>query len=235
MHRPEMVSLNASVTRSAIIPRLTGGIRTGAGTLIVGLALASAGSPALAHQVQIADDVGGTLHIEPNDTPRAQADSQLWFALNRQGGEVIPLSACDCSVRVYSATDSATPIAQPPLQPVSAEGYSDIPGASVIFPEVGAYTVVIAGSPTGQVEFTPFELSYPVTVAAAASPAPQVEGQGEGESPNPPPVPTAQIATSADRPRQGPLVWPFIAAGTGIGLLLWLGWQRGRAKKKGAD
>ena len=38
---------------------------------------------AKAHQVKVADDVGATLHIEPNDTPRAKEASQAWFASSR--------------------------------------------------------------------------------------------------------------------------------------------------------
>lgn len=63
------------------------------GQVGVGLALAggllSAGV-AWGHQVQISGTVGGTLHIEPNDTPRANEDTLLWVALTRQGGTAVP-------------------------------------------------------------------------------------------------------------------------------------------------
>lgn len=46
--------------------------------------------PASAHKVKTTADVGATLHIEPNDTPRAGEVTRAWFALTRKGGKVIP-------------------------------------------------------------------------------------------------------------------------------------------------
>ncbi|NJL42274.1 MAG: hypothetical protein HC935_00390 [Pseudanabaena sp. SU_2_4] len=54
--------------------------------------------PAYAHQVEISSDVGATLHIEPDDKPKAGQPTQVWFALTTKGGQVIPLSACDCQL-----------------------------------------------------------------------------------------------------------------------------------------
>lgn len=141
------------------------------GQVGVGLALAggllSAGV-AWGHQVQISGTVGGTLHIEPNDTPRANEDTLLWVALTRQGGTAVPLRDCDCTLSIYTSPNPE-PLAQPPLRPISAEGYDAIPGANFTFPAVGAYTVVLTGSPQGEADFTPFELSYSVTVAAGSA------------------------------------------------------------------
>ncbi|MEL6381150.1 MAG: hypothetical protein AAFQ89_01490 [Cyanobacteria bacterium J06626_18] len=133
-----------------------------AGILGLGVAL-----PAVAHKVEVQDDIGATLHIEPDDIPKAGAPSDLWFALTKVGGVVIPLEDCDCTLTVYDGSDTA--IASPSLRPVSAEGYADIPGSSVTFPEVGAYELVLAGAPLGDVQFSPFELRFDVTVAAQAA------------------------------------------------------------------
>ncbi|MGF1521922.1 MAG: hypothetical protein ACFBSF_06320 [Leptolyngbyaceae cyanobacterium] len=132
-----------------------------AGILVWGTAL-----PAMAHKVEVQEDVGATLHIEPNDIPKAGAPSDLWFALTKVGGVVIPLEDCDCTLTVYDGSDTA--IASPSLRAVSAEGYVNIPGASVTFPEVGAYELVFAGAPAADVQFSPFELRFDVTVAAKA-------------------------------------------------------------------
>ena len=124
-------------------------------------------SSALAHQVDVADEVGGTLHIKPNDIPRAGEDSLAWFALIQKGGDVIPLTACDCNLAVYAKPFEAgdPPIAQPELTAVSAEGYEDIPGAEILFPGVGAYELVLSGKPAATRDFTPFDLRFEVTVA----------------------------------------------------------------------
>ena len=58
--------------------------------------------PVVAHQVEVSKDVGATIHIEPNDTPRAGKSNLAWFALTRKGGKIIPLAQCKCELEVYS-------------------------------------------------------------------------------------------------------------------------------------
>lgn len=123
---------------------------------------------ALAHQVEVEKDVGATLHIEPSDTPRAGEAVLAWFALTRKGGQPISLEDCDCTLAVYTRSQ-ATPILEPGLKAVEAEGYEGIPGATFTFPDVGAYTLVIMGKPKQANDFTPFELDFEVTVAAGAA------------------------------------------------------------------
>lgn len=124
---------------------------------------------AIAHQVELAEDVGATLHIEPNDTPRAGEKVLAWFALTQRGGQSIPLSDCNCQIHVYAHSDKENPIATPTPEPVSSEGYQNIPGAQFTFPEVGAYRLTISGHPRGNGRFSPFDLAFDVTVAAGSS------------------------------------------------------------------
>lgn len=137
------------------------------------------GQWAIAHEVETDQNIGATLHIEPSDTPLAGEESTAWFALTRRGGETIPLAACDCKLAIYSQPRTANPVLSPPLTPINAEGYQDIPGATFAFPEVGAYTLVLSGQPqaaqpeTEEIEFAPFELDFNVTVAAG-EPAPSI-------------------------------------------------------------
>lgn len=123
-------------------------------------------SPVAAHQVEVAEDVGGTLHVEPNDIPRARDSNRVWFALTRRGGRRLPLSACNCALSIYQhpyeAGDRA--IATPHLQPINAEGYTGIPSAQIAFPQAGAYRLVLTGEPKETADFQPFELSFDVTV-----------------------------------------------------------------------
>jgi hypothetical protein len=143
-------------------------------------------TPTIAHLVQISGDVGATLHIEPNDNPRAGEPSLAWFALTRQGGELIPLEACNCQLEIYSQPENAI-VQSPNLEPVSAEGYRGIPGAEVTFPQVGAYELVLQGEPTTAEDFQPFEFRFPVTVAAGqAAPSPQANAVPEQPSPSTP-------------------------------------------------
>lgn len=136
-------------------------------------AVTSAGS-AYAHKVETAGDVGATMHIEPNDTPRAGDEVLAWFAIARPGGETIPSADCNCTLAVYAQPrdqprDDKPPDLTPTLAAVNAEGYQDIPGARFTFPDVGTYTLVINGEPKQEGEFSPFELDFETTVASGSS------------------------------------------------------------------
>lgn len=138
----------------------------GALTAGVGLLVSLFPLPLLAHQVQIQGEIGATLHIEPDDIPLAGTPTDVWFALTQPGGNVVPLDDCDCVLTLYDSQGAA--LAQPDLFPQTAEGYADIPGAAVTFPAVGAYELVLTGSPQGSLSFDPFELRFDVTVAGRA-------------------------------------------------------------------
>lgn len=126
--------------------------------------------PALAHEVQVSKDVGATLHIEPNDIALAGTPTDVWFALTKAGGAVIPLDDCECRLTLYDG--QANVIEEPVLIPISAEGFNEIPGATVTFPEIGVYELRLQGLPKAGVQFTPFELSFETTVAGRAKATP---------------------------------------------------------------
>jgi len=137
---------------------------------VVTLAIAS---PVFAHKVQTATDVGATLHIEPNDNPRAGESSLTWFALTRKGGQIIPLSECDCKLAVYSGSPTESqPLLEPPLKAISAERFENIPAAEIVFPQAGAYRLQFTGSPKVTGSFQPFELNYDISVAPGVAPSP---------------------------------------------------------------
>ena len=141
----------------------------GAGVSLL-LTLASVNTnifPAYAHKIKTDAEVGATLHIEPNDNPRAGEPAKTWFALTRKGGKVIPLSECDCELKVYKEPlkPESSPILQPVLQSVSAEKYQGIPGSEIVFPQPGAYQLKLSGSAITPGSFQSFELEFPVTVA----------------------------------------------------------------------
>ena len=120
-----------------------------------------------AHTVKISADVGGTIHIEPNDNPRAGEVTQAWFALTRKGGKVIPLKDCNCQLAIYAEPHVAgePALLEPPLKPIEVERYEGIPGAEVTFPKPGAYQLQLSGKPVTEGSFQPFELKFAVTVA----------------------------------------------------------------------
>jgi hypothetical protein len=132
---------------------------------------------ASAHNVKTAADVGGTLHIQPNDNPRAGERSLLWVALTRKGGKVIPLKECNCQLAVYAEPHSPNEPAllEPPLQAISAERYKGIPGSEITFPKPGAYLLQLSGKPASGASFQPFKLKFEVTVAAGSASATETQ------------------------------------------------------------
>lgn len=168
--------------KSPLVPPVLRGIREERGYLLqtisaTVLLLALLVAPAFAHKVQIAEDVGSTLHIEPNDNPKAGEPALAWFALARKGGKAIPLRECNCKLAVYSQprTQDASPVLSPPLKAMSVEGYQGIPGADIVFPKPGAYQVQLSGTPASGAKFKPFSLTYTVTVAGGKSAATATE------------------------------------------------------------
>lgn len=144
--------------------------------------------PLLAHQVKLSSDIGGTLHIEPNDNPKTGEDTLVWFALVRKGGQPLPLEACDCQLLVHLQPNQAgdPPLLTPILTPISTEGFVNIPSAQIVFPTVGQYELVVVGTPSGNESFEPFELSFEVLVTAGKTSSPQeVETSTDPASPLP--------------------------------------------------
>lgn len=127
--------------------------------------------PTAAHETKIAADVGATLHLEPNDNPRAGESTQAWFALTRKGGKVLPLAQCNCQLFVYAQPHTAgePALLEPSLKPVAAERYQGIPGADIVFPKPGIYQLKLSGKPVNQASFKPFEFKFEVTVAAGSA------------------------------------------------------------------
>ncbi len=170
--------------------------------------------PASAHKVKTTADVGATLHMEPNDTPRAGEATRAWFALTRKGGKVIPIAQCDCQLLVYAEPHASgePPLLEPSLKSVSAERYKGIPGAEITFPRAGSYQLLLVGKPTAGSKFKPFQLKYRVTVAvgvAQTKPQPQ-----EIKNVN---------QNITEQPEQAIPIWAIAALGFfGIGVFLFI-------------
>jgi hypothetical protein len=122
--------------------------------------------PVIAHNVEISNEVAATFHITPDHNPQAGKSSQTWFALTRRGGQSIPLSECNCALKVYAVprTENTQPILKPQLKAIDVERYQDIPGADITFPQPGAYELEISGTAKDNSSFEPFELTYTVNV-----------------------------------------------------------------------
>jgi hypothetical protein len=170
----------------------------------------------IAHTVKTSGDVAATFHLEPSHNPKAGEPSQAWFALTKVGGELIPLSDCDCQLAVK--LDEKV-IATVPLKAIKAEQYQGIPGGEIIFPKVGIYELAFSGKAKDGKSFQPLELEYEVTVQpgnAVATPIPTTAPTGET-------TPTHQVEQSSKPPRHvTPTVLALIIGAVGLsGIVFW--------------
>jgi hypothetical protein len=144
-------------------------------------------SPAIAHNVEVAGDVAGTWHVEPDHNPRAGEPAKVWIALTRKGGEVVPFAQTDCQLAVFSQpyTEGEEPLLQPELKAIEVEQYQGIPGADVVFPQPGLYEMELSCAPQ-EAGFAAFEMRSAVTVVAgvpspsASPPVENLVGSAEG-------------------------------------------------------
>jgi hypothetical protein len=131
-------------------------------TVFILLALASA--PALAHELARDGNVGALMHTYPDDAPPVAKPTAVFFELNQKGGRAILLSQCRCTLSVYSG--SAVSGRAPLLRGVLKQGKGELL-SSVTFPKVGAYTMILAGTPKTGASFPAFKLSWVVRADGA--------------------------------------------------------------------
>jgi hypothetical protein len=215
---------------------------------LIPLAILVAGlTPAWAHEVELAGDVAGTWHVEPDHNPKAGEPAQVWVALTREGGSLLPFDQTNCTLGVYETPRVKTdaPVLQPTLQAINAEQYQGIPGATVTFPKTGIYELTLSCTPKTAAAFQPFEMTYDVVVASGTATDPvsqavpsSVEAANaqssplETVSPVPPEIPNASTpdaSSAAAQPVQSlpgedrPWLWVTFGAVVAVPLALGIG------------
>ncbi len=120
-------------------------------------------SVGFAHEVKVSSEVGGTIHIEPNDRPIVGQRTRIWVALTRRGGSVIPYANCDCRMEVRSLSDQNIQF-QPSRSSTILERYLGLPILEVTFPQIGRYELKLMGSAKNGENFSPFELIFTTNV-----------------------------------------------------------------------
>ncbi len=180
-------------------------------------------TPVNAHETERTSNVGATLHIEPDDSPRAGETALTWFALTQRGGKIISLKECNCQLALYSQPhkEGTAPLQQPQLKAVSVTRYQDIPGADITFPAAGAYELELTGKPKVGANFPPFKLEFDVAVAP-------------GKAANQVPVAaTTPISVSSDRSNTPSWLTPAIAIAVILTpAIAWLVWRSLHANSK---
>ena len=122
----------------------------------------------IAHEVKVASEIGGTIHIEPNDRPIAGKKSRIWIALTRRGGELVPYTSCNCQIEIRSLSDRSLKFS--PDRSFSfldrfLEQFLGLPSVGVVFPQVGRYELKLMGVPKNGNDFQPFELVFITNVS----------------------------------------------------------------------
>ena len=117
----------------------------------------------IAHEVRTSQEVGGTIHIEPNDRPVAGKKTTIWVALTKRGGEIIPYGTCNCRMEVRSLSDRSIRFTVGNSLAI-IERYLGLPSLEVTFPQVGRYELKLSGSPRDGEDFAPFELTFTTNV-----------------------------------------------------------------------
>ncbi len=113
----------------------------------------------LAHEIARDGNVGGLIHIEPDDAPLAGKPNRASFEVNQRGGRAILLSQCACRLSVYAG--GMRPGARPASTPKLSQGKSELT-AVLNFPAAGAYTLVLQGRPRAGADFPSFTLKWTV-------------------------------------------------------------------------
>ncbi|GMA14559.1 hypothetical protein E5F05_10085 [Deinococcus metallilatus] len=127
------------------------------GGLLAALLLTS--TPALAHEIVRDGNVGALLHIEPDDAPLVGLPNKTWFETNQRGGKAITLINCACVLSVYQGA------VKPGVNPISTPGLKTEKNklaADLMFPQEGAYTLVLTGKPRPGATFNAFRLEWVV-------------------------------------------------------------------------
>ena len=117
----------------------------------------------IAHEVKTSQEVGGTLHIEPNDRPIAGQKTRIWIALTKRGGEIIPYEKCNCRMEVRSLTDRGIKFTVADSLSI-IDRFLGLPSLAVTFPQVGRYELKLIGNPRGNASFDSFELLFTTNV-----------------------------------------------------------------------
>jgi hypothetical protein len=116
-------------------------------------------SLASAHQDGSDNGLNVILHVEPNDVPIANTQSHFEFIYSEtKPSDVFNVTSCSCRVKVTKGTKVIldTPV-------TTSFGNGTQATAPIVFPEVGAYTVLVSGS-SPNAKFSSFTIPYSVHV-----------------------------------------------------------------------
>ena len=134
--------------------------------LLAALVCLSAGwsAPAAAHELKSDNGISAVLHIVPDDNPRSEEETTLYFSFDSQN-RGFDLNYCKCQVSFQSSENKLVSAPVTPDAGSSTGGY-----ATVTFPRAGVYTVALRGLVASE-PGSYFNLKYTLRVAAGTTAA----------------------------------------------------------------
>jgi hypothetical protein len=178
--------------------------------------------PLIAHNIEIAGEVAGLWHIEPNHDPTAGLPSRVWVALSQRGGTPLPLDQLQCQMTIAQTGTKPDQSDRPPIvltpKAIAEPGQPSALGAMVTFPSTGAYDLRLACKPQPGSAIAAFAMDYEVTVARSTAPIPSPTASPIGRPTASPIAPPISAPSSPANP--GFILLPLVLLGA-IGLVLW--------------
>ncbi len=114
--------------------------------------------PIYAHDFENEEEIGATMHVDPNDKPIANEESRINFEFISTSND-FNLQECNCTVTIYK---NGRQLLSEELVP--DEDLPDSLGKSYIFPEEGEYNIQLTGKSLHADSFKEFSFDYPIRV-----------------------------------------------------------------------
>lgn len=162
---------------------------------------------AQAHVVKNTGTVGVVMHIAPQDDPTAGEETTLHLTF-KDTSEKLWIRECDCTLNLMQSGDVISSIQ---LKDDVVVETIQVSRPVIIFPEMGVYELVIAGSPLDGESFESFELRYPVRVSRKSA---ALKDRDTDEN-----VENTVLSENAELQK---LIVQLVISLFGVGIMLWL-------------
>lgn len=129
---------------------------------LVLLVVVFSSNSASAHVIKYDNDIGASLHINPDDDPvsgKPTSFSLRFTDVNQR----LKLPECNCEVKLK---ENDKTIEEQPLQPTDPYNSTN----TVTFPKADVYNLIVSGQPKNGASFQPFTLDFPLRVNKGGGP-----------------------------------------------------------------
>lgn len=111
---------------------------------------------ATAHILKSDENIGGVIHVDPNDEPVAKSQSSISFEIKDTANK-FSYEKCNC---IFSISQNEKEIYSTELPKDSTAQTTEY-----TFPTANSYRITLTGAPVDSQEFRPFTLEYDIRVS----------------------------------------------------------------------